>query len=218
MMDPQSQPPAGGYPDPSGAPGQRQSSLWTPWKIIAVAVAVALSIVGLMIVLGVLGDADVSGTGASDDESTMPGPTPPPFPQEVEVEPARVGEAAVDGDFIFVVTAVTDDPAVIGDSGLNSEPEGKFVFVTVTATNQSDSPSSLSAEDQYLIDTEGRKASADTAASGYLSENAQSLFEMIEPGDTVTGIVVFDIPTDATPTGLELHHTSSSRGAAVTLV
>jgi Domain of unknown function (DUF4352) len=217
MPDPQSQPQVGGYPDSSGGPGQRHGRAWMPWGVIAIVVTVALSIVGLVIVLGVLGDADVSGTGAPDDESTTPGPTPPPFPQEVEEEPARIGEAAVDGDLIFVVAAVTDDPAVIGDSGLNTEPEGKFVFVTMTTTNQGDSPRSLPSENQYLLDTEGRKASADTDAATYLPEDAQSLFEMIEPGGTVTGIIVFDIPADATPAGLELHDSASSSGVTVAL-
>ena len=188
-----------------------------PWGVIAIVVAVTLSIVGLMIVLGVSGAKDMSGTIPSDDEPTMAGPTPPPFPQEVEEEPARIGQAAVDGDFIFVVNAVDDGPAIIGDSDLSAAPEGKFVFVTMTTTNQSDSPRSLPRENQYLLDTEGRKASADTEAATYLPEDAQSLFEMIEPGNTVTGIVVFDIPADATPAGLELHDSASSSGVTVAL-
>jgi Domain of unknown function (DUF4352) len=214
MANTQSQPPVGGYPEGSGAPGKRHGKASTPGRVIAIFVGLTLCIVGLMIVLDVFGDADVSGTGTSDDEPTMPGPTPTPFPQEVEEEPARIGEAAVDGDFLFVVTAVEDGPAMIGNS---AQPQGKFVFVTMTATNQGDTPSSLPGESQYLLDAQGRKATADTAAAAYLPKDAQRLFEMIEPGETVTGIVVFDIPADGTPAGLELHHTPSSSGVAVAL-
>lgn len=217
MSDTQSQPPGGGRSEASGAPGQRHGTAWTPGRVIAIFVGLALCIVGLMIVLDVFGDTDLSGTGTSDDEPTMPGPTPTPFPQEVEEEPARMGEAAVDGDFLFVVTAVEDGPAMIGDSDLGTQPQGKFVFVTMTATNQGDTPSSLPGESQYLLDAQGRKATADTDAAAYLPKEAQRLFETIEPGETVTGIVVFDIPADATPAGLKLHHTPSSSGVAVAL-
>jgi hypothetical protein len=190
-----------------------------PWGVIAIVIAVALSIVGLINDFGVFEeqDEDTSEPAASDPQPTGIGPTPRPVPQEVEHEPARIGESAVDGDFTFVVTAVEDGPAIIGDADFSAEPRGKFVLVTMTATNNGDSPRSLLGDNQFMIDTEGRRASADTAASDSLPGNAQSVFEEINAGSRVTSIVVFDIPADATPAGLELHDSASSSGVTVAL-
>ena len=69
---------------------------------------------------------------------------------------------------------------------------------------------------QFLIDTEGRKASADDEAAIYLDE-AQSLYEPINPGNSLTGTVVFDIPVDAAPASLELHDSLFSGGVTVAL-
>jgi Domain of unknown function (DUF4352)/Protein of unknown function (DUF2510) len=193
------------------------------WGIITSAVALVLFIVGVVIVVGAFEDLgeDVSGTGTSAEEpAASEDPAPQdvePVPQEVEQEPPRIGEEARDGDFTFVVTAVEDGPPIIGTDEFGTEPQGKFVFVTMRVTNHGDSPGSFLGDNQYLIDTEGRKAGADTEAAFYLSEDAQSLYEEINPGNSLTGIVVFDIPADATPASLELHDSAFSRGVTVTL-
>ena len=197
--------------------GEISDGLMALGGIVVSTFAVALSIVGLVIGLPVFGNADKSGMEASDVRPTGPGPTPRPVPQEVEQEPARIGESAVDGDFTSVVKAVEDGPATIGDADINTEPRGKFVLVTMTVTNNSDSPRSLPGANQYLIDMDGRRASADTAAARHLPDDAQSLYAEIDPGNTATGIVVFDVPADATPAGLELHQSASSDGVTVAL-
>lgn len=189
------------------------------WGIITSAVALVLSIVGLVIVIGAVEDLseDVSGTGTSAEELAAP---EDPGPQEEEPDAAAeqpgIGDEAVDGDFTFVVTAVEHGPAIIGDANFGIEPQGKFVFVTMTVTNHGDSLGSFFGDNQYLIDTEGRKASANTEAAIYLPE-AESFFEEINPGNSLTGIVVFDIPADATPASLELHDSAFSGGVTVAL-
>ena len=150
----------------------------------------------------------------SDPAPTRPGPTDGLVPQEVEQEPPGLGQEATDGDLTFVVTAVEDGPPIIGPPDSGTEAQGKFVLVTMTVTNHGDSPRSLVGDNQFLIDTEGQKASANTEAAVHLS-NASSLFEEINPGKTVTGVVVFDISADATPAGVELHDSALSDGVTV---
>jgi hypothetical protein len=141
--------------------------------------------------------------------------------QEEPAEPAPeagpgIGDEAVDGDFTFVVTSVEDGPPIIGTADFGVEPQGKFVLATLTVTNNGDTAGSFFGSNQYLIDTEGRKASADTDAGIYLDE-AQSFYEEINPGNSLTGVVVFDIPVDAVPASLELHDSAFSGGVTVTL-
>jgi hypothetical protein len=79
--------------------------------------------------------------------------------------------------------------------------------VTLTVTKHGDEPGSFFGDDQLLIDTE---------AAIYLPES-QSLYEEINPGNTLTGTVVFDIPVDAVPAALELHDSKFSGGVTVDL-
>jgi Domain of unknown function (DUF4352) len=62
-----------------------------------------------------------------------------------------------------------------------------------------------------VIDTAGRKASADDETAIYL-DDAQSLHEEINPGSSLRGIVVFDVPVDAVPATIELHDSAFSGG------
>jgi len=172
----------------------------------------------VLITLGTLLGGDTDHTSATDDSTDAEPPAPQatlePVPQEVEQEPPSIGVEARDGDFTFVVTAVDDGPAIIGDAGV--EPQGRFVFVTVTVTNHGDAPGSILGDYQYLIDAEGRRAGADSEATVHLDQ-ARSLDAEINPGDSVTGILVFDIPVDAVTAGVELHGSASSDGVTVAL-
>jgi Domain of unknown function (DUF4352) len=193
------------------------------WGIITSAVALVLSVVGLVILVGLIGTvAEDVGTTPADPAPQPAEPAPESASaQEEPAEPAPeagpgIGDGAVDGDFTFVVTAVEDGPPIIGTADFGVEPQGKFVLATMTITNNGDSAGSFFGSNQFLIDTEGRKASADDEAAIYLDE-AQSLYEPINPGNSTTGIVVFDIAVDAVPASLELHDSAFSGGVTVTL-
>ncbi len=180
-----------------------------PWRAITLDVLLVLSVLGIL--FGCDSDAPTPATDAGATESPEPEATLDPVPQEIEQESPGLGEEARDGDLTFVVTGVGDGPADFG-----TEPDGRFVFVTATVTNHGDGPRSLRGGDQILIDAHGRRTNADAEAVAYLDE-ARSLLEEINPGDSLTGVVVFDIPVDALPAGVELHESASSDGVTVPL-
>ncbi|MGH3924781.1 MAG: DUF4352 domain-containing protein, partial [Pseudonocardiaceae bacterium] len=182
------------------------------WGIITSIIALILAVVGILIIADAFSDLDedLSGTTTTEPED------PAPQPDEPEAGAPGIGDEAQDGAFTFVVTGVEDGPAMIGTADFGVEPQGRFVFVTMTVTNHGDAPGSFFGDNQYLIDTEGRRASADGEAAIHLDE-AQSLYEEINPGNSLTGIVVFDIPVDAVPAGVELHDSVFSDGVTVVL-
>ena len=196
-----------------------------PWYLRWWALALGALVV-LIVLVAALGGGDDPTATTTDEPTTETTPEPAPAEPteeapapEPEPEPEAgpgLGDEAVDGDFTFVVTSVEDGPPVIGDADFGVEPQGRFVLVTMTITNNGDSPGSFFGDNQYLIDTEGRKAGADDEAAIYLDE-AQSLYEEINPGNSLTGTVVFDIPADAVPAALELHDSAFSGGVTVTL-
>ena len=90
-------------------------------------------------------------------------------------------------------------------------PRGQFVLVYFTVHNDVLSPSLFAEEYQYLFDGEGRKY------EGYIADRGDLFQADINPGDTVDGVLVFDIPSDAEPLWIELHGSPSSGGVIVLL-
>lgn len=129
---------------------------------------------------------------------------------------ARTGMAVRDGKFEFVVTKVTNGPKRIGDEYLNETPQGRFLLITVKVTNIGDEARQLSDSNQKLFDTKGRSYEAHSTAAMLLPSN-KVLFENINPGNAVTGTLVFDIPREAQPGKLELHDSLLSGGVTVNL-
>lgn len=166
--------------------------------------------VGVIVLISI-----IQGVTGGDDTET-PATTSQENGGEAEAAGPGLGDPAEDGDFTFVVESVEDGPEHIGSDAFGTSPQGRFVYVTVTVTNHGDEPGSFFGDNQYLVDTEGRKASADTEAAVYLPES-QSLYEEINPGNTLTGTVVFDIPADAVPAAVELHDSLFSGGVTVDL-
>jgi hypothetical protein len=70
---------------------------------------------------------------------------------------------------------------------------------------------------QYLYDAQGREFEASTEAAIMLPES-QSFLEDINPGNTVTGKVIWDVPSSGFKADhLELHDSMFSDGVEVTL-
>ncbi|WP_448059466.1 DUF4352 domain-containing protein [Cellulomonas hominis] len=127
---------------------------------------------------------------------------------------AGIGTPVRDGKFEFTVTALEPGVARIGDELLGQDAQGQFVLVHVTVTNIGDEAQYFDASSQTLLDTLGRQHSADSAAALYV-DDSNSFLNQINPGNSVEGIVVFDIPADAVPAALELHDSMLSGGVTV---
>jgi Domain of unknown function (DUF4352) len=127
-----------------------------------------------------------------------------------------IGQDAADGRFSFVVDGVDCRLTEIGDEYLGTTAQGKFCVVDLTITNTDDEPQSFFGENATLFNADGQKFSADSEAAIYLAE-AQSLYEEINPGNSVASKIVFDVPADVTPTSIELHDSAFSGGVTVSL-
>ncbi|KHJ72138.1 MULTISPECIES: DUF4352 domain-containing protein [Rhodococcus] len=165
--------------------------------------------------------ASVSG-GGDDDKPSTPAKTDPPAATQadapvVEEETATMNTRVRDGKFEFVVNGVETGISTLGDNPyLAKEAQGQFVIVTMTVSNISDQPKSLSPSDQKLVDEQGRTFGPDTSAALNLDSDVP-IWDQINPGNTVTMPVVFDMPVDAVPTAIELHDSMFSNGVTVSL-
>ncbi|PZR55012.1 DUF4352 domain-containing protein [Xylanimonas oleitrophica] len=157
--------------------------------------------------------AGTDGTDTVDAAAETPAEAPAEAPAE---QSAGVGTAVRDGKFEFTVTAVEPGVAQVGDEFLNKAPQGQFVLVHLTVANIGDRAQMFYDDAQKAYDAAGRQFSADTEAGIYL-EDSNAFLKEINPGNTVEGILVFDVPTDVTLASLELHDSLFSGGVTVAL-
>ncbi len=149
-----------------------------------------------------------AGAAASDEDAADTG--------KADGSEAGIGDPVRDGKFEFTVTKVEKGVAQVGDEYLNEKAQGQFVLVHMAVENIGDEPQTFFGSNQQLSDSEGRTFNADDGAAIYLGES-NALLEEINPGNTVKGIVVFDVPKDAQLASIDLHDSAFSGGVEVSL-
>lgn len=102
----------------------------------------------------------------------------------------------------------------IGEEPSTQTAQGQFCVVTLTVENIGDEPRTLSVLDQKAFDSADREYAADTSLTGAM-ENLETWFTEINPGNSVTGTLVFDVPQDTQLVRLELHDAPFSDGVEV---
>lgn len=213
-------PPQPGDPSqyfPQGVPGQHpppappapaaKKRKW-PWIVAGV--------VGFLIVVSSFSD-DADKTEAAEPSSspTVAAETAPTAAVPVAT---KLNTPVRDGKFEFVVTGVQPGLAEVGDNPfLNQKAQGQFVIVTLSVQNIGDKPQGFSPSDQKLFDTEGRSFESDAAAQIALGTSDVPLWDNINPGNTVTVQLVYDMPAAAVPARIELHDSMFSGGVTVDL-
>ena len=100
---------------------------------------------------------------------------------------------------------------------LDPKPQGQFVVVSMTVQNIGDEPQSFSPSSQKLIDVQGREFENDTSAQISLGGSDITVWDNINPGNSVQVKVVYDMPTDAVPASIKLHDSMLSNGVTVSL-
>ncbi|WP_144118317.1 DUF4352 domain-containing protein [Catellatospora sichuanensis] len=130
---------------------------------------------------------------------------------------AKVGEAVRDGKFEFTVQKVKCGVAKVGSDLFGAKAQGQFCLVTLKVKNIGKEPQLFSDSNQKAYGAGEAEYSADSGAGIYVNEDANTLLNEINPGNQVTGVIVFDIPKGAKLTRLELHDSAFSGGTPVSL-
>jgi hypothetical protein len=173
-----------------------------------------LTVIGVLVILAIIGGASSgsksTGTTTKDATSSKPATT---------VTMAKLNQPANDGKFQFTVTSVKcGQPSVSSADGyITKTAQGQYCLVNITANNIGDQSQTLDSTSQYLYDSSNKKYSSDDAATIDISPTDNTFFNAINPGNTVSGTVVFDLPKGVTPTIAELHDSALSGGVKVSL-
>ena len=209
--------PPQGYP-PLPPPAPEKKPFYKKGWFIAVA---ALAVIGIGSANSDGGDGSTAASDGAGSEASAAGDTGTEASTEVPSgadAPVAfgIGQDAADGKFNFVVKGVDCSRTQIGSEYFNTTAQGKFCVVNVAITNIGDEPQSFFGENAKLFNAQGQQFSADNEAAMYL-ENADSLFEEINPGNSLNSKVIFDVPANMKPTSIELHDSAFSGGVTVAL-
>lgn len=128
-----------------------------------------------------------------------------------------IGKPVRDGKFEFTVEKVKCGVSKVGDSLLSDKAQGQFCLVTLKVRNIGSEAQTFDDSSQYAFGTSGAKYDSDTAAGLDANNGTATFLDDINPGNSVTGIIVYDIPKTAHITKLELHDSPFSGGVTVTV-
>ncbi|MEU4688301.1 DUF4352 domain-containing protein [Actinoplanes sp. NPDC023714] len=136
-------------------------------------------------------------------------------------EPAKdetpgLKDAARDGKFEFKVAGVKCGVKQIGSDFLNQKAQGQYCLINVSVKNIGKEAQDFADSVQKAFDADEVEYAVDSGAAIYLEDN-KVLFTKINPGNTVKGTLVFDVPKGTKLTSVELHDSMFSGGVTVNL-
>jgi Domain of unknown function (DUF4352) len=145
-------------------------------------------------------DGSTGGNGGSGDGTTEVG----------------IGDKARDGQFTFTVKSVECGKRSIGSGFTKEKAQGQYCLVNVTVKNTGNEPQLMDSSSSTC--TSGTSSTPPAAMRSLAIDESQNFFlQEINPGNSVKGIIVFDIPKGGQPDRLELHDSPFSGGVTVTL-
>lgn len=175
----------------------------------------------VLVVLGII--INISGGGnsskqTSNNQNQVSDTSKPQEEATKKTELAKIGVPVRDGKFEFTVKSVQCGKTSVGTNQyLTKAPQGQFCLLNLAVKSIGNEAQSLLSSNQYLLNASGQKYSADDTATMYNSPNNTTWYNDINPGNSVEGAIVFDVPKDVTPTIAQLHDSAFSNGVQVSL-
>lgn len=155
-------------------------------------------------------------TSASEPSGSSASAEASPTTEEAAEETPGLNTPVRDGKFEFTVSNVECGVPTIGEAPISQDAQGQYCLISLTVTNIGDEAQIFSDSSQLAFDAGGREFSADSAAAIYLPDS-NGFLNQINPGNSVAGTIVFDVPPDAQLVSLELHDSPFSGGVTVKL-
>src|SRR6185295_15863237 len=137
---------------------------------------------------------------------------------------ARFGKPTVstpgptrDGMFEFSVGSARCGLDSVGEGWVRDRPQGQFCVIELTVTNIGNRAQRFADGAQKAYGPEGQLYEADTGAGVAANGSGDAVWNVVNPGNTLTVKIVFDIPPSASIVRIELHDSPLSGGVSVDL-
>lgn len=172
-----------------------------------------MGLVLLIVVISAASGGSKDGVGNSSDKKSAQSES-----KKDNAKLSGIGEAVQDGKFEFTVSSIECGKTSVGTNQyLTKQAQGQFCLLNLSIKNIGTEAQTFDSSNVYLFDASDAKFSADSSASMYANPEGSTFLNQINPGNSVTGSVVFDLPTDKTPVVAELHDSMFSGGVKVQL-
>lgn len=194
--------PPPGYPMQTPPPPVKKRRRW-PW------------IVGGIVLVGILGCAGVfafvlHGTGKAlnelDDNS-----------KGKNAAAGQMNQPAKDGKFEFTVSSMKCGVPSVGPAEYGQKAQGEFCLVSISVKNVGNTAEVFLDVTQKAYDAKGVEYSVDSGAGVYANEDSSTFLQQLNPGNTVKGKLVFDVPKGTKLASVVLHDSLFSAGVKVPL-
>lgn len=129
---------------------------------------------------------------------------------------AKLGDTVTDGDFSFVASNMKCGIKQYGGEYANAKAQGQYCQFDIAVTNNGDDAQYFSGTDQYLFSADGKKFESDSSAAIY-ADSSNTWLDKVNPGNTLKGLLIFDVPADVELDHLELHDGIFSTGVEVSV-
>ena len=211
-----------GQPWQPPPPAPKKSRAWL-WVVVSIA-----GVFTLCLVIGAIQNFTGHGrakTTADTAQAAGPAKTATPAAKKPAATTAAakaptapgLGDKVRDGKFEFVATGMDCSKTRVGDEYLHTDAQGKFCVVALTVKNIGTEAQTFTGTAQKAYDASGASFDDDTGAELYANKSAETFLNDINPGNTVHGKVIFDVPKTTVLTTIELHDSSWSGGVKVSL-
>lgn len=179
-----------------------------------------LTVIGIIVLIAIIGGAAGGGNKTNTNTSNNGDGSGVTKSEDKPSATAKLNEVARDGKFEFTVKSVAcgKTEVVSPDSdALRQKAQGQYCLMTLAIKNIGNEQQFFSQSDQKLLNASNQQFAPDSSATIYNGGNSQALLAQINPGNSVEGVLVFDIPKDQTPVTAELHDSAFSNGVKVSL-
>ncbi len=183
-----------------------------------------LTVIGVLVILAIIGAA--SGGSKSTNNKSANATTSSSSNSSVSTQTAaatpKLNQPANDGKFQFTITSFSCGQTQItqpDNSYSTSQAQGQFCQMNLNIKNIGTVAQNFDDSSQYVYDSNNKQysASSDGTITANPSSSQFATLENVNPGVSISGIVVFDVPKSVTPVYAMLHDSGASNGVKVNL-
>ena len=184
---------------------------WSTRRKVVVGIVVGF----ILLIIGAgMGGADQQAPTAAQAGTKKPATEAPTTAPHDKVP--GIGDPASDGQFTFIVQSVKCGESSIGSGLFAEDAQGEYCLVNMKVRNTGDVSQMMDSSNQFMfIGKKEYTPSSDAVLA--LDESENFFLEEINPGNSVEGVMAFDIPKGGKPDRLELHDSLFSGGVTVNI-
>jgi hypothetical protein len=188
--------------------------------VVGVVGAVIVVCCGIGTIIAAVNGVD-NGSAGGDSPSASTQAIQPSAEQKTESKATKqapgLNTPVRDGKFEFVVSSVECGKPSIGEGFLARTAQGQYCLVSLSVKNIGNKPQMFIDANQKGFALSGAQYAPDSAATLAIGGEQSTWLNNINPGNSISGQIAFDLPAGAKLTKLELHDSILSGGVTVTV-